>query len=875
MSSFAARVRAYLWPRRLWFSALLGAAVLIGWIRPVAHGPSPAHALYSYMRTRGLLVDKESVRWLKPQVFALGRTPVLFLARDPNGLRDVYFATAHRTSSSVWGLKRLRNLTRTSSADEAILAIQGHHAAYAAKVGDTYDSLTLLDLRGEPASWTRGWPWYARVQNAISNIQEEGRAAGFGKRRFQIEPKAQTLEVSGKAGLFHLTFDDSRVILNPDTPSALPSRFQGRPTEKAQPGMITWVVDTVRNVSWIGPGPIEWLEHRVFGIKDWWERVYYAIRGDDSAQEAADDMGLAPSSARALLTAPDPELKWPPPALEPNLSPSIRGEGAWVPVLNDPFVNSFPRAPAAFYQTFVRADPERPFARVYIVLFDPRQVQLHIVMGTKEPESATGETGTGQIPRDPATLRHLVAAFNGGFQALHGEFGMMADGRVYLPPKPWAATVAVYDDGSVGMGSWPAPLGDERAYDEGEATRQIPKNMVAMRQNLTSVVEDGVYNPWKRWWWGAAPLTASEQTYIDRTGLCLTTEGHLAFFWGQSMGAEALGEAMLMARCVRGIHLDMNSKHTGLEFYKVFAPNTVKPPLTEELDDARAEIPVPDAPGFVVRSRKAVRTMGTMRFPRWIRRDPRDFFYLTLKPVLPGGDVQVRGRRVAFSASGLPHAGWPYAFARSCMKRVAGGCTWAIRIDPQRAAPGFAAGEYTKLLGAISVLDVKANVESKFGLVGKRGELGWTYRIKPLQDPANEQLLIPGARLGPASRSRSGLGIDADGFWVVIDRHPNDTETISQYFHYFAIKEALELGQGGVHFNTPQGIVSVDGAQIAESDHSSNQLMLNAVAHPSARVIYPDNVPLPYSRWGYAQGRRVRYFPEGPPRFRAPGMQNH
>jgi hypothetical protein len=146
---------------------------------------------------------------------------------------------------------------------------------------------------------------------------------------------------------------------------------------------------------------------------------------------------------------------------------------------------------------------------VFVTIWDARQVQLHIAMGTREPESATGETGTGLVPRDERTLSRLVAGFNGGFQALHGEFGMMADGRVYLPPKPWAATVAVFEDGRVGLGSWPAPVSNV-AYDERAATAQIPEGMVAMRQNLTTVVEDGRYNPWERWWWGAAPEAATE-----------------------------------------------------------------------------------------------------------------------------------------------------------------------------------------------------------------------------------------------------------------------------------------------------------------------------------------------------------------------------
>ena len=98
--------------------------------------------------------------------------------------------------------------------------------------------------------------------------------------------------------------------------------------------------------------------------------------------------------------------------------------------------------------------------------------------GTVEPMSATGETGPGQVPRDPQVLRRFVGGFNGGFQAIHGEFGMMAERTLYLPPKPYGATVAELDDGSTAFGTWPeAP--------------EVPSNIVSFRQNMTALVENG------------------------------------------------------------------------------------------------------------------------------------------------------------------------------------------------------------------------------------------------------------------------------------------------------------------------------------------------------------------------------------------------
>ena len=127
-----------------------------------------------------------------------------------------------------------------------------------------------------------------------------------------------------------------------------------------------------------------------------------------------------------------------------------------------------------------------------MTLWDPRQVALHMEAGTVEPISATGEHGSGLIPRVPEVMEHVVAAFNGGFQAQHGEYGMQANGIEYLPPKPYAATVVELRDGSNGFGAWP----DSAA---------VPDDVIGMRQNLTALVENGKFNPWGRTWWGGAP----------------------------------------------------------------------------------------------------------------------------------------------------------------------------------------------------------------------------------------------------------------------------------------------------------------------------------------------------------------------------------
>lgn len=860
--------------------ALVGAALVLA-----THGVGAVRAgsversLAAHLARLGLTVDSAQVAWLARDTGWLGTRPALFVARAKGHLEDVYYADVRITDDAgVFDAHWLTNVTRSSSAGEGGLVRAGHHVAYGVRVGDAYEALVLLDVRGEPGALTRGWPWRARVQNAISNFQETGRRVGFGRTRYAIEPAARSLRLRARGGRIDVELDGAHVVLDPARPtsSAGGDRLRREETGKGEPGTITWLVDTVRNVPWIGPRPIEWLEHAVFGVTDRAQRAYHSVAGASTAQQAR--------QAREALAAPevptpdeteartpqDPEIGLPPPPLAPVLTDPMRGEGEWIPVVDAAFVNAYPGAPTAFWQTFLRVDAERTFERVYVTLWDPRQVQLHVAMGTREPESATGETGKGMVPRDPTLLRDLVGGFNGAFQALHGEFGAMADGRVYLPPKPFAATVAVYVDGRVGVGTWPGPR--RGRWDEEAATRQIPADVISLRQNLTSVVEDAVYNPWERWYWGAAPLAAEEQTYIGRSGLCLTREGFMAFLWGETMGPDELGKAMLALRCVRGVHLDMNTKHTGFEFYRPFASGQTPAALGRELSAAEFEGGALSAPGWVFRSRLAVTTMAPIRFPRYLGRDPRDFFYLTLKRVLPGPALSVGGVSREYATDGLPHVPWPRAFARL---RLDAPGAWLVRIDARRVTPapatvaGAAAGD-----GAAEPVAWLTGMRA-FARPPQPGEQAlYTSRaygrnrfgVGPL--PRGSAAIVSGTALAADSPSTAALGVDGEGFVLYVEA--DTPPALHQALTAAGVGRALALPEGArLAFVLDGKTLAVDGQRLVSAEPEASLGWL-AETRPAAEVLHPEVKPMPYRVWGWQQDQRVRYFPQGAPRFPTP-----
>jgi hypothetical protein len=248
----------------------------------------------------------------------------------------------------------------------------------------------------------------------------------------------------------------------------------------------------------------------------------------------------------------------------------------------------------------VRADPERPYARVLIVAMDMRQLELDMEAGVEDPKPLTGQHGTGKIPRDPAVLSRVVGAFNGAFKTTHGEYGMMVHRRILLPPKPGAATVVVTQDRRVGLGTW-------------GARPDIPDDVLSFRQNLEPLVEEGHLTPSGRTQWGWQLPGTSMMT--ERSGLCVAGTGQLYYLWGDEVSAATLGKAMILAGCSYGIHLDMNPHHTGFIFASIRS-------LANKDYDVKLLTPQME-----------------ISQERYLEYSPKDFFYLMLRDPRPSGDL--------------------------------------------------------------------------------------------------------------------------------------------------------------------------------------------------------------------------------------------
>ena len=324
---------------------------------------------------------------------------------------------------------------------------------------------------------------------------------------------------------------------------------------------IPWLgpalADGVRAV--VGPKPIAWAEDVTYGIQDSFDRWRYK----DAAPKTFWDVpsgAPAPVAPQPVATAsgepvaaPAPsapvEGAFPPPAFTPPFeSVASPGDGAWI-AMKEP----------GLAKAVVHPDPKRSFAAVAVVAMDLRRTTLHLVAGTSEPQgNVPQDHRPGLVPKDAAG--DLIAAFNGGFKAMHGHYGMMLDGETFVVPRDIACTVGLYRDGAIKIGTW-------RDLKATEA------QMLGYRQTPPCLVEDGKMNSAldleysKNW--GA---TVSGETVIRRSAIGVDKSGTTLFYgFGEAVTAQALAHAMRAIGAEDAAQLDVNYSYPRFLLYEAGA----------------------------------------------------------------------------------------------------------------------------------------------------------------------------------------------------------------------------------------------------------------------------------------------------------------
>ncbi len=291
-----------------------------------------------------------------------------------------------------------------------------------------------------------------------------------------------------------------------------------------------------------------------------------------------------PTLTGTLQPTPTVTMTWRP-ATIPPLS-LANNEGVWIPYIQDA------QGQTVAFKTFVQPDPTRPYTLVTIVAIDLTHTRLHYVLGATDPTLPGEPPHSGKMNLADRAVSILLAIFNGGFQARHGQFGAMADGSQALPPRDGLGTVAIFQNGDVQLGGWGTDL-------------FLSPEMTAFRQNGPLVIQKGkingqIYNnsPLD---WGYTVIDVSPTV---RSGIGLSQDNRtLYYFCGPSLTMEALAQSMQAAGAYNAIQLDINN------YWVLF----VKIPSSGSKLTAEPLLP----------------RLMVYGIDRYLTHSPRDFFYIT------------------------------------------------------------------------------------------------------------------------------------------------------------------------------------------------------------------------------------------------------
>jgi hypothetical protein len=158
---------------------------------------------------------------------------------------------------------------------------------------------------------------------------------------------------------------------------------------------------------------------------------------------------------------------------------------------------------------------------------------------------------SGSIPNNDKQAGVLLAAFNGGFQAQHGNFGVMYEGNIVLSGREGMGTLILYKDGRVNLAPW-----DKKFYDTTEIR--------SWRQNGPLLVQNGEINPDTNTtdkiksvdYWGA---TVDGNAVTWRSGVGLSANKQFLYYAvGPGLTVPTLANVLKNAGAKEAMQLDIN-----------------------------------------------------------------------------------------------------------------------------------------------------------------------------------------------------------------------------------------------------------------------------------------------------------------------------
>jgi hypothetical protein len=222
---------------------------------------------------------------------------------------------------------------------------------------------------------------------------------------------------------------------------------------------------------------------------------------------------------------------------------------------------------SAVYETLLV--PPGGTARAGIAWMNTRLLSARLYSGSLSPGGGPYKY-TAPVTRSAAGS--LVAAFNGGFKMADAHGGYYTEGKMIKPLVRGAASLVIYDNGSITVGAW------------GSDVAMTP-TVAAVRQNLFPLVVQGrptaraSTRTW-RVWGGTCPCGGGQHgtDHQWRSGLGVTTGGDLVYVAGPQLDPLQVAELLVRAGAVRGMQLDINPTWPVFASFRPAAPGGLAVP---------------------------------------------------------------------------------------------------------------------------------------------------------------------------------------------------------------------------------------------------------------------------------------------------------
>lgn len=237
--------------------------------------------------------------------------------------------------------------------------------------------------------------------------------------------------------------------------------------------------------------------------------------------------------------------------IESVVTPSLPGEGDLKTVYK---VNG----KAAIQVGFLRPDSQHTSYLAGVAIMQSALLRFVQHPGFSEPGHLE-KLGTSDQLKG-SDLNGLAATFNSAFKVKDSLGGYFQDGVVMKPLVTSKASLVIYLDGHLDIGSWGSDL-------------SMNSSVASVRQNLSLLIDKGVVTPdlnqsvLAKWGW-----TVKNAHYVWRSGVGVDVGGNIIYVAGNSLSVQSLADLLKAAGAVRAMELDINQEWISYMWYPKSAP---------------------------------------------------------------------------------------------------------------------------------------------------------------------------------------------------------------------------------------------------------------------------------------------------------------